>query len=132
VFSEYTSRGDLDLWLYANGETKPLIATPFSESTARFSPDGRFVAFQADDGGTAQVYVQPFPGPGPRTTISSGEGYQPRWAGDGRHLYYMSGRRLMVVPVQTDRALSVGQPKMLFETRHPGGYVDVTPDGRRA
>jgi Tol biopolymer transport system component len=131
VISEYTSRGDLDLLIYANGKTMPLIATRFSESAAVFSPDGRFLAFQADDGGTVQVYVQPFPGPGARTTISSGEGYQPRWAADGRHLYYLSARRLMVVPVQTSPVLHVGQPAMLFEPSPAGAYAGVTPDGRR-
>jgi serine/threonine protein kinase/Tol biopolymer transport system component len=130
LFSEYTSRGDLDLWIYANGKTTPLIATPFSESSATFSPDGRFIAFEADDGGTVQVYVQPYPGPGPRTTISNGEGSQPLWAADGRALYYWSFKRLMVVRVQTASGLRVGQPKILFETRYPGAPVGAAPDGR--
>ena len=61
------------LWIYSAGKATPLIATPFNEASARFSPDGRFIAFDADDGGVSHVYVQPFPGPGPRTAISAEE-----------------------------------------------------------
>jgi eukaryotic-like serine/threonine-protein kinase len=131
VFSDYTSRGDTDIWVYSNGKTTPLIATPFSEAAATFSPDGRFIAFEADDGGITQVYVQPFPGPGPRTPVSNGEGSRPRWGADGRHLFYWSSRQLMMVAVETHPVLRVGQSKMVFEAPHSWGYVGVTPDERR-
>jgi Tol biopolymer transport system component len=132
VFSEYTSRGDSDIWMYANGVTRPLIATPFSEQGARISPDGRFIAFEADDGGVSQVYVQPFPGPGPRVTVSTGEGSWARWARDGRRLYYVGGRRqLMVVDVQTAPVLRVGRPEIVLEDHQPWDYVGMTPDARR-
>jgi Tol biopolymer transport system component len=64
LFSAFTDRGDEDIWIYSGGKVTPLIASPFSESSARFSPDGRFIAFAADEGGVSHVYVQPFPGPG--------------------------------------------------------------------
>ena len=115
LFSEYTSHGDSDVWAYSSGKVAPLIAGPFNEASARFSPDGRFIAFDADDGGVSHVYVQPFPGPGPRTTVSDEEGGGPQWRADGRELSYWSGERMMVVAVQTDPVLRVGRPQMVVE-----------------
>ena len=133
LFTEYTSRGDTDIWVYSGGKATPLVASPFSEAEARFSPDRRFVAFEADDGGVSHVYVQPFPGPGPRTTVSIEEGGNPRWGPDGRHLFYWAGKRMMAVPLETEPVLRVGAPQVLFEARaRPlGGSFAVAPDGRR-
>ena len=121
LFTEYTSRGDSDIWLYSGGKTTPLIATSSSEASARFSPDGRFVAFDADDGGVSHVYVQPFPGPGPRTAISAEESGAPEWINDGQQIFYRSERRMMVVDVQTHPVLRVGQARLLNERCDFGG-----------
>ena len=83
LFSEYTNRGDTDVWIYSDGKATPLLSSPSNEAAARFSPDGRFIAFEADDGGVSHVYVQPFPGPGPRTAISAEEGGTPVWINGG-------------------------------------------------
>jgi eukaryotic-like serine/threonine-protein kinase len=132
LFSEYTNRGDLDIWIHADGKTTPLVATPASEANATFSRDGRYIAFQADDGGVSQVYIQPFPGPGPRTTISTDEGVAPTWAADGRHLYYSSGRQVLVVPVQTSPILRVGEARVVVvEAPPPSHVVGITPDEDR-
>ena len=89
-----------------------LLSSPSNEAAARFSPDGRFIAFEADDGGVSHVYVQPFPGPGPRTAISAEEGGRPVWINGGRLLFLSSGR-MMVVDVQTHPDLRVGQARPL-------------------
>src|SRR5439155_18245157 len=108
----------------------PLIASPFSEGEVRFSADGRFVAFDADDGGVSHGYVQSFPGPGPRTTVSVEEGDSPRWGPDGRQLFYWSGNRMTVVPLETEPVIRVGRPQTLFERRARGSLLG-SPDGRR-
>jgi dipeptidyl aminopeptidase/acylaminoacyl peptidase len=130
LFCEMTSRGDSDVWVYSAGKATALIASPFSEASARFSPDGRFVAFDADDGGVSHVYVQPFPGPGPRTAISADEAGAPEWIEGGRQLFYRSSRQMMVVDVQTRPVLRVGQPRPLNERRDPWGKITPAPDGR--
>ena len=79
LFSEYTSRGDTDVWIYSDGKARPILSSPSNEENARFSSDGRYIAFEADDGGVTHVYVQPFPGPGRRTAISAEEGGSPVW-----------------------------------------------------
>jgi len=129
LFTEYTSRGDRDIWVYSAGKVAPLIASPFDEGEARFSPDGRFVAFQADDGGVSHVYVQPFPGPGPRTTVSIEEGGSPRWGPDGRQLFYR-GNGMTVVPMETEPVLRVGPARVLFTSKIGGSFM-IAPDAGR-
>jgi Tol biopolymer transport system component len=128
LFTEYTNRGDADVWLYSGGQVTPFIATPFTEEAPRFSPDGRFVAFSADDGGESHVYVQPFPGPAPRTPVSTEDSGSPRWSADGRQLYYNRGPDIMGVPVQTDPVLRLGPPQRVVGNAN---LLDPTRDGRR-
>ena len=130
LFSDYTSHGDSDVWAYSSGKVAPLIAGPFNEGSARFSPDGRFIAFAADDGGVSRVYVQSFPGPGPRTTVSDEESGGLQWRADGRELSYWSGERTMVVAVQTNPVLRLGRPQVVDDA-YQRGYPGLTTDGRR-
>jgi eukaryotic-like serine/threonine-protein kinase len=81
------------------------------------------------------VYVQPFPGPGPKSRISRDGGSFPRWRGDGREIFFVTDERaLMAVDVKADEAFTAGEPKPLFMARHKQSVYrdyDVTPDGRR-
>ncbi|MCM2316857.1 MAG: protein kinase, partial [Thermoanaerobaculia bacterium] len=80
-----------DLWvLPLKGDAKPyvFVRSPFVEYGGRFSPDGRTVAYVSNESGRSEVYVRPFPGPGPARQLSRGGGLTPRWSGDGRTLYF--------------------------------------------
>ena len=84
------------------------------------------------------MHVQTFPLSDRKWQISTNGGYEPRWRGDGRELYYLSeDRKLMAVAVSTTPAFEPGVPKALFQTRVPMGahpfrsnYVP-TRDGQR-
>jgi serine/threonine-protein kinase len=114
------------------------VATPADETAAAFSPDGRWLAYVSDESGRQEVYVQPFPGPGSRTTISSNGGREPVWSRDGRKLFYREGDRLMAVPIGAGPTLAAGAPQLLFEGRfeqasdaaNSAANYDVMPDGR--
>ena len=67
------------------------------ETAARISPDGRWVAYTSDESGRAEVYLDSYPRPGRRVTISSGGGVHPVWRGDGRELYYWRDGALVAV-----------------------------------
>lgn len=125
--------------LPTSGARQPtgFLATPADEAGATFSPDGRWIAYVSDETGQPETYVRPFPGPGAPLTISTGGGVEPRWARDGRELYYRSGNRMMAVKVENDGALAPGAPTALFEGRFEmKGYggssanYDVARDGR--
>jgi Tol biopolymer transport system component len=118
------------------GSPQALVATPADERAARFSPDGRWMTYQSDESGRPEIYVQPYPGPGPRVLVSTAGGTAPVWARDGSELFYQEGTALMAVPVRTAPTFAIGTPTRLFDapvtvdgTGHPA--YDVAPDGQR-
>ena len=54
-------------------QTTRLTDTPAIDTSPCYSPDGRFICFESDRGGTQQIYVMPATG-GPAQRISFGEG----------------------------------------------------------
>jgi eukaryotic-like serine/threonine-protein kinase len=137
AFTERTAKDSFDVFLLplsGGGKESPLLHSPFSEADLRFSPDGRFVAFDSDESGQSEVYIAPFPGAAERTRVSSGGGAQPRWSHSGRELFYLSDDgHLVAVPVRTAPALGVGRPVPLFSTggRTAWTEFEVASDGRR-
>ena len=108
------------------------------EGGARFSPDGRWLAYVSNESGRAEVYVQPYPGPGGKWQISIEGGTEPIWNRNGRELFYRSGTKMMAVETTTQPSFSAGKPRMLFEGQYfpavfPGMDLtyDVSADGQR-
>jgi len=93
-----------------------------------FSPNGRWIAYGSNESGNFEVYVRPFPGPGPKYQISGDQSFDVHdWSADGTKLFYRSGdgRRMMSVPVRTDRTeFEFGKPSILFEL-DPEQYPDM-------
>jgi Tol biopolymer transport system component/tRNA A-37 threonylcarbamoyl transferase component Bud32 len=135
VFSERT-RGEWNLSLLAltgSHARSPLFPTPLNAKEARFSPDGRFVAFVSGDSRRPEVYVVPFP-TGAKVRVSSEGGASPRWSRDGHELFYLSSDgHLVAVPVRTRPSLELGTPVSLFMSGDMAkrGDFDVSPDGKR-
>jgi serine/threonine-protein kinase len=101
VLREDVATANLLVLNLANGDTKPLLPTSYRELNADFSPDGHFLAYQSNRSGQDDVYVQPFPNPlQKRWVISSGGGRQPKWSANGREIFYLSPRNvIMSVPI---------------------------------
>jgi len=123
---------------------RPFIKSKFMDGSGRFSTDGKWVAYCSMESGRAEVYVQPWPGPGPKIQVSSEGGTDPIWSRDGRELFYRNGDKMMVVTVTTQPAFQASRPQMLWEGRYSHGMgsscgmpgatsanYDVTSDGRR-
>jgi Tol biopolymer transport system component len=71
--------------------TKLYLNESWAEWTPHLSPDGRWVAYASDEGGgNFEVFVRSFPIPGAKYQVSQGGGIIPRWAPDGRTLYYLN------------------------------------------
>ena len=116
----------------------PYLQTGFNSANAQLSPDGRWVAYASNESGRYEIYVQGFPTPGGKAQLSIAGGNQPRWARDGRELFYVSAdRKLTAVAITTDTTVQPGAATALFETHlvDPTPYGlpqhDVAPDGRR-
>jgi tRNA A-37 threonylcarbamoyl transferase component Bud32 len=131
---EPPNRGDLSMLSVASGRSvRPLIATRFSESDPRFSPDGRWLAYDSDDSGREEVYVRSFPDLGSRWQISTAGGIVPVWEPHGRELFYWdpAHEQMMAVAIQREPTFKAGTPRVLFKGHYFLWNYDVTPDGRR-
>ena len=135
IFGRILPTSGSDLWILpfgSKGKPFPLLETRFSEGFATFSPDGRWFAYQSDESGQNEVYVQRFPGPEGVWQVSTDGGTNPIWARSGE-LFYRNGDKMMAVEVQTTQAFRAGNPRMLFETKFAFSDIaahDVTADGK--
>jgi Tol biopolymer transport system component len=120
----------------------PVARTNFDERTGQISPDGRWIAYESNESGRFEVYVQSFPAPASKLVVSSAGGSQMRWSADGKELFYVAADgRLMAVPVRPPAAgqpIGIESPVPLFATRIEsivqGGITHayaVSADGRR-
>ena len=108
----------------------PIAQSPFNETPATFSPDGRWVTYSSNESGRTEVYAVPFPGSGPRVQISVGGGFAPRWRRDGRELYYSTGRAVVALTVEPRGSeLIPGAPRELFNPRGLE-FITPAPDGQ--
>jgi Tol biopolymer transport system component len=109
-----------DVWILPTfGDKKPFpfVKTNFSELWPSFSPDGRYLAYQSNESGRQEIYVQSFPGPGGKWQISAEGGVEPHWSDDGKELYFRAADQMIVaVPVTSGATFEAGTPKALFST----------------
>jgi Tol biopolymer transport system component len=131
-------KGDLALLdLQHPGKLEPYIATPdFAEFRASFSPDGRWLAYQSNESGRPEIYVQPFPGPGRKWQVSTAGGAYPIWSPRGGEIFYRDGsQRLIRVEVRAGAEFDAGVPEPLFQLPLGGEEslrkIAMTPDGER-
>ncbi|HVR41873.1 MAG TPA: protein kinase [Thermoanaerobaculia bacterium] len=128
MVNHYQASSDiLVLPLDPPGKPRPFATTPFNETSPRFSPDGRLVAYSSDQSGRPEIYVRPFEGPAPAARISNEGGTRPRWRRDGRELYYLGpDGRIMSVPFDG----TFGAPRLLFQATDTADF-EPAPDGSR-
>jgi eukaryotic-like serine/threonine-protein kinase len=138
LYSDQGKETGWDMWaLPMKGDRKPfpIRKTNFGELFATFSPDARFVAYQSNESGRAEVYVQEFPEARHKWQVSTSGGTTPYWRGDGRELFYRSSAGVMAVPVQTTPEFKAGNPTELFQAPFAVGlgrsHFWPTPDGQR-
>jgi Tol biopolymer transport system component len=130
-----------DVWTVSTregGKAEPLLAESYSERDARFSPDGRWIAYASGESGRSEVSVRSASAPPKRVTLSPAGGAQPVWRRDGRELFYVEPRGTLqsvaVRPRGTDTP-EFGLPNALpvppVGFGHWGTQYDISPDGSR-
>jgi len=138
----YLQRGEetsWDLWIVptdGSAEPRPVVQTPFIEVRGRFSPDGRWLAYQSFESGRSEIYVRAFPGPGGKWQISTAGGGEPIWEPDGSGLFYLSAEnRLMRVATRLGPSFDAGIPEPMFDLSLRPSLASkhylVSPDGER-
>jgi Tol biopolymer transport system component len=133
--------GNSNVWTVpaeAEGNAQPLLTAAFDEKEARYSPNGRWVAYTSKEAGRPEVLVHTASGPARRLAVSGEGGTQPVWRRDGKMLYFVDLRgRLQSVTV---RWAENGDPVFGLPTQpdlprvgfgHWGTQYDVSPDGSR-
>jgi Tol biopolymer transport system component len=142
LFADYGQDSSWDCWyLETRGEGKPaaLAQGPGIQLWPRLSPDGRFYAYNSDEGGETEVYLKRFPGGEGKWQVSIGGGFWPRWSRKGDRLYYVHGDAVMEVEVGLGPEPRLGTPRQLFMRKAlgwplifgwPPGF-DVSADGSR-
>ena len=138
AYAAYTD-GISDIWMLPrSGDPWPFIASGSYDAAAAFSPDGAWLAYQSQ----GEVFVTPYPGPGPKIQVSANGGYSPAWSPNGQGLFYRrsptegeSGNTAVwAVEITTKPELRLGKPRKLFDwpgRMSPGRGYDVAPDGQR-
>lgn len=103
------------------------------------SPDGKWMAYSAQQSDRSEVVVQAFAVDGPRAQVSAGGGYNAAWASDSRTVYYLeppSGRVLHAVQAIEGGAIRPGPPREILRHPRAQGCVPyrcygVAADGQR-
>ena len=135
-FRRLDSKTFFDLWalpLSAARKPFPVVTSAVAEQQGEISPDGRWLAYTATEGGSAQLFVIPFPAGGEPQRLSPG--IQPRWRSDGRELLFIApDLRLSAIPFDNGRP--AGPPEPLFQILSPetspfGRVYDVFPGGQQ-
>jgi Tol biopolymer transport system component len=149
LYSAADPSNQFDIWaIPLGGDRKPfpVVQTKFSERLAQFSPDDQWIAYESDESGRYEIYVQPFT-PATATSankvlVSTAGGAQARWRHDGKALFYVGlDGRIIEVPLRFlpgSRSVEPGTPVPLPVGHVPGGALqpfprhqyDVARDGR--
>jgi hypothetical protein len=107
-------------------DVRPLLNSAANERFPEFSPDGKWLAYCSDETGRFELYVQPYPGPGRRVTVTSEGALEPAWSRDGNELFYRMGTRMMSVRFRVaGNEFLPDKPVLLFDLPAVGGGSDV-------
>jgi Tol biopolymer transport system component/predicted Ser/Thr protein kinase len=140
LYQEQSTETLGDLWLLpATGDRKPVLylKTAFNDANAQFSPDGKWVAYNSDETGRDEVYVQSFPAVGAKFPVSTNGGDFARWRPDQKELFYraLDGKLMAVAVRPGGQGVEFGLPVALMPIRPPAGATasypyDIARDGR--
>jgi hypothetical protein len=143
LFTEVTPQTGMDVMevsLTGTHTVTPLVRTPAAENNGVVSPDGRWLAYEANDSGIFEIYVRPYPDVASgRWQVSTAGGTRPLWSRDGRELFYVSpANGLMRVGVDRGASFAAAKPAMLLKdgsvftaALFPFLSYDVSLDGER-
>jgi Tol biopolymer transport system component len=133
-----TGGTDYDVWAFSTGDRskRAIVSEPTTaQMGSRFSPDGKWLAYQSNETGRHEIYVEPFPRTGTRTKISDAGGERPVWSPDGREIFYDKDATLYAASI-TATAPFTARPPVALPIK---GFVqgtgrrlwDLAPDGTR-
>jgi dipeptidyl aminopeptidase/acylaminoacyl peptidase len=135
IFSQPDPETGWDIWsLPLDGDRKPVpvVHSRFIEANGAVSPDGHWIAYNSDESGKQELYVQSYPEPGRKYQVSSTGGLGGAWTKDGRQILYSTlDGNILSVEVETAPSFRVGQAHLLFKDRQDAVGATAMPDFSR-
>jgi len=135
IYTRQAIESGYDIWAFDTTAraNRPVLENTFNERAPALSPDARLLAYASDASGRYEIYVQTFPEGRSRTRVSRDGGTEPRWAPDGRELFFRQGNTMMSMRVESGPPFP--SPTALFTlaswTSSPArANYDVAADGR--
>jgi len=135
-----------DIGMITVGDTAAprwLLNGPWQERNAELSPNGRWMAYQSDESGQAEIYVRPFPNvDDDRVQVSNAGGQYPLWSRDGKELFYLQADAAATLPILLSVAVQIEGENFAFGARSKimdwpyrydleGRPFEVSLDGQR-
>jgi tricorn protease len=138
----FTYGGDLWTAPVTGGNAVRLTAHPGVEVFAKFSPDGKWIAFTGQYDGDEQVYVIPagggvprqltfYPAKGPLTPRWGYDNQVYGWTKDGKRIIFKSPRDSWALPIARLYTVSVEGGLATPLPMPEAGSGDFSPDGNR-
>jgi Tol biopolymer transport system component len=114
----FAGKTKTDLWVVPleGGSPRSWIASDGNDYGAHFSPDGKWVVYNSDRSGRAEVYVAAF-SQGRSFQVSTAGGQGPEWDADGKHVVFeQDDESLCSVAISTSGTTVVpSKPVVLFQ-----------------
>jgi serine/threonine-protein kinase len=117
LYTRNSAQSGPDVWVMAaddGSSARALLASTFDESDARFSPDGRAIAYVSNESGRSEVYVRTFPDLSRKLQVSTSGGTEPVWSSPDR-LYFRAPDGLFETTVRSGSFLRAGTSRRLFK-----------------
>lgn len=107
-----------DLWLVPLESEKPIpiLRSEYAEDEARFSPDGRFIAYTSDRSGSQEIYVRHLAS-GKTEQVSVAGGLKAEWSRDGNEIFFITNqKKVMAVRLRFEgNSIHPSTPVELFQ-----------------
>ena len=131
VFDTVHQETGYDIWVVSmDGKARPYIATKAAERYATLSPDGRWAAYESNETGRTEIFVQSFPRPGTKYQVTTGGGSGVEWSEQNELLFAIPSGEIAAVQVSTKNGIEFGPQQTLFTPPAVTGG-DLSRDGQK-
>jgi Tol biopolymer transport system component len=106
-----------DIWALdvGSGERRVVARGGFNESDARWSPDGRWIAYVSDEPGRADIFMERWPQDGRKWRVTSAGGTRPRWRDSSRLLFQRDATIMQTVLTARGDDVTFGTPARVID-----------------
>ncbi len=132
-YNEVDSTGLVSIGLLnvgPEGGTKKFRENSFNQLQAVFSPDGRWLAYNSNETGAAEVFVESIAPGGGRWRVSSEGGLAPKWSATGDRLYFKNpGGDLLAAEITiSNDGIRFGRTTTIVQGLEVGGFPGYSED----